>query len=128
MDSILWYDVVYPYLPPFVTHSFPPFSRTTVDKFILNIGRDFFINLRSSLSVVNFRLFLLEFMSLLELKILEINSFPHFSHTCFDMLSWNFLYDFLFMECISSLSIVKFGVIPFWSLKYSQYTVYRAFL
>ena len=27
---------------------------------------------------------------LLELRILEIHSFPHFSLTCFDILSWNF--------------------------------------
>ena len=29
-------------------------------------------------------------MPLLELRILEIHSFPHFSLTCFDILSWNF--------------------------------------
>ena len=29
-------------------------------------------------------------MPLLELRILKIHSFPHFSLTCFDILSWNF--------------------------------------
>ena len=31
----------------------------------------------------------------LELRILEIHSFLHFSPTCFDILSWNFTYDFV---------------------------------
>ena len=34
-------------------------------------------------------------MPLLELRILKINSFPHFSLTCFDILSWNFAHDFV---------------------------------
>ena len=29
-------------------------------------------------------------MPILELRILKIHSFPHFSLTCFDILSWNF--------------------------------------
>ena len=29
-------------------------------------------------------------MPLLELRILKLHSFPHFSLTCFDILSWNF--------------------------------------
>ena len=36
-------------------------------------------------------------MPLLELRILEIHSFPHFSLTCFDILSWNFAYDFVLL-------------------------------
>ena len=32
--------------------------------------------------------------------------FPHFSHTCFDILSWNFAHDFLLMYYRSSLSVV----------------------
>ena len=34
-------------------------------------------------------------MHLLGLRILEIHSFPHFSPTCLDILSWNFSYDFV---------------------------------
>ena len=34
-------------------------------------------------------------MPLLELRILKIHNFLHFSHTCFDILSWNFAYDFV---------------------------------
>ena len=47
-------------------------------------------------------------MPLLELKILEIHSFPQFSPTCFDILRWNFAYDFILMYFRSSLSVVNF--------------------
>ena len=58
-------------------------------------------------------------MPLLELRILEIHSFPHFSLTCFDMLSWNFAYDFVLQftvlqikfECRQFASIFV-GVLP----------------
>ena len=32
--------------------------------------------------------------------------FPHFSHRCFDILSWNFAHDFVFMYYRSSLRVV----------------------
>ena len=48
-------------------------------------------------------------LSLLGLRILEIHSFPHFSLTCFDILSWNFSYDFvqctLDQDWVSSLCV-----------------------
>ena len=47
-------------------------------------------------------------MPLLELRILEIHSFPHFSLTCFDILSWNFAYDFVLLYYRSSLSVINF--------------------
>ena len=37
-------------------------------------------------------------MPLLELRILEIHSFLHFFLTCFDMLSWNFAYNFFLLH------------------------------
>ena len=46
-------------------------------------------------------------MPLLELRILEIHGFPHFSLTCFDILSWNFAYDFVLPYYRSSLSVVN---------------------
>ena len=49
-------------------------------------------------------------MPLLELKILQIHSFPHFSLTCFDILSWNFAYDFVLVYYRSSSSVVNFCV------------------
>ena len=36
------------------------------------------------------------------------HSFPHFSPTCFDILSWNFAYHFIFMHVRSSLNAINF--------------------
>ena len=47
-------------------------------------------------------------MSLLELRILEIHGFPHFSLTRFDILSWNFAHDFVLLYYRSTLSVVNF--------------------
>ena len=47
-------------------------------------------------------------MPLLELKILEIHSFPQFS-TCFDQLSCHFAYDFILLYYRSSLSVINFS-------------------
>ena len=68
-----------------------------------------------------------------ELRILEIHSFPHFSLTCFDILSWNFAYDFVLLYYRSSSSVVNlpqflWELCPFWNLKYWKYTVFRSFL
>ena len=52
-------------------------------------------------------------MPLLELKILEIHSFPHFSLTPFNILSWKFAYYFVFLYYRSSLSVVNLRL--FWS-------------
>ena len=72
-------------------------------------------------------------MPLLELRILEIHSFPHFSHTCFDILSWNFANDFVLLYFRSSSSVVNFSQVlwelcPFWNLEYWKYTVFCTFL
>ena len=66
-------------------------------------------------------------MPLLELKILEIHSFPHFSLTRFDILSWNFAYDFDLLYYRSSLSVVNLcqfllELCPFWNLEYWKYS------
>ena len=47
-------------------------------------------------------------LPLLELKILEIHSFLHFSLTCFDISSWNLAYDFVLLYYRSSSSVVNF--------------------
>ena len=47
-------------------------------------------------------------MPLLELRILKIRSFPHFSLTRFDILSWNFAFDFVLLYYRSSSSVVNF--------------------
>ena len=55
---------------------------------------------------------------LLELRILEIHSFPHFSPICFVILSLNFAYDFILLYYRSSVSVVNFtGVMPLLELK-----------
>ena len=72
-------------------------------------------------------------MPLCELRIWEIHSFPHFSPTCFDILSWNFAHDFVLMYYRARLSVIslcqflkELGL--FWNLEYRKYTVFRSFL
>ena len=69
----------------------------------------------------------------LELRILKILSFPHFSLACFDILSWNFAYDFVLSYYRSSSSVINlrrclWELCPFWNLEYWKYTVFRTFL
>ena len=45
-------------------------------------------------------------MPLCELRIKVMCSFPHFSPTCFDILSWNFAHDFVLMYYRSSWTVV----------------------
>ena len=66
-------------------------------------------------------------MPLCELRILEIHSFPHFSLTCFDILSWNFAYNFVLLYYRSSSSVVNlrqflWELCPFWNLEYWKYS------
>ena len=72
-------------------------------------------------------------MPLLELRILEICRFSHFSLTCFDILSWNFAYDFILLYYRSSSSVVNlcqflWELCPFWNLEYWKYAVFGTFL
>ena len=72
-------------------------------------------------------------MLLFNFKLLQICSFPHFSPTCFDILSSNFLYDFVLMYHRASLSVVillqfLLELCLFVNLEYSKYTVFRTFL
>ena len=71
-------------------------------------------------------------MPLLELRILEIHIFPHFSLTCFDILSWNFAYDFVLLYYRTSSSVVNlrqflWELCPFWNLEYWKFTVFCNF-
>ena len=59
--------------------------------------------------------------------------FPHFSPTCFDILSWNFAHDFVLMYYRSSLSVITLRqflkeLCLFVNLEYGKYTVFRIFL
>ena len=70
-------------------------------------------------------------MPLLELIILRIHNFPHFSFTCFDILSWNFAYDFVLLYFRSSLRVVNlrkflWELCSFWNLQYEN-TQFSAF-
>ena len=68
-------------------HSFSHFSPTCFDVLSWHFVSHFrFMNIRSSLSIVNVRQ--LSYAPL-EIRILQMHSFPHFSPTCFDILSWN---------------------------------------
>ena len=76
---------------------------------------------------------LVRVMPLLELRIRKIHSFPHFSLTCSDVLSWNFAYNFVLLYFRSSSSVVNLHqflleLCPFWNLEYWKYTVFRTFL
>ena len=55
----------------------------------------------------HFATIFVQVMPLCELGILEIFSFPHFSLTCFDVLSWNFAYDFVLLYYRSSSSVIN---------------------
>ena len=72
-------------------------------------------------------------MLLFNFKILQICSFPHFSPTCFDILSSNFVYDFVLMYHRASSSVVillqfLLELCLFVNLEYLKYTVFRTFL
>ena len=71
-------------------------------------------------------------MPLCELRILEIHSFPHFSLTCFDILSSNFAYDCFTVtvlqikfECRLFASIFV-GVMPLFGTKNTGNTQFSA--
>ena len=72
-------------------------------------------------------------MPLLELRKLKMHSFLHFSLTCFDILSWNFAYDFVLLYfrwslCVVNLRQFLWELCPFWNLEYWKYAVFRTFL
>ena len=68
-----------------------------------------------------------------ECRILKIHSFPHFSPSRFDILSWNFAYDFVSLYYRLSLSVLNLPwflreLCPFWKSEYWKYTVFCTFL
>ena len=72
-------------------------------------------------------------MPLLELIILEIHSFPHFSPACFDILSWNFAYDFILLYYRAQYESQQFasffvGVLVFWTKRTGNTQFIRIFL
>ena len=72
-------------------------------------------------------------MLLFNFKLLQICNFPHFSPTCFDILSSNFVHDFVLMYHRASLSDVillhfLLELCLFVNVEYSKYRVFRTFL
>ena len=93
--DLLWYGDV----RPSIRHSFPHFSPTCFDILSWNFVYDFILmHLQIKIECCWFVSIFVGVMSLLELRKLEIHNFPHYSHTCFDILSWNFVYDFPLMN------------------------------
>ena len=72
-------------------------------------------------------------MPLCELRIEEMCSFPHFSPTSFDILSWNFAHDFVLRYHRSSSNVVTLRqflkeLCLFVNLEYRKCAVFRNFL
>ena len=128
---------------PSVRHSFPHFSPTCFDILIWNLK--FCVSLYFYAHKVKFECHQFKFechqfpslfagvMLLFNFKLLQICSFPHFSPTCFDILSSNFVYDFVLMYHRASLSVVillqfLLELCLFVNLEYSKYTVFFTFL
>ena len=89
-------------------HSFPHFSLTGFDfielKFCILLC---FTVLQIKFECRWFASIFVGVMPLLELRILEIHSFPHFSLSRFDILSWNFAREFILLYYRSSLIVVN---------------------
>ena len=114
-------------------HSFPHFSLTCFDISSWNFAYDFvLLYYRSNWSVINFRQFLMELYPFWKLEYWKC-SFPHFSLTRFDILSWNFAYDFVLLYhrlSLSVLNLCKFlwELCPFWNFWNWKYTFFCTFL
>ena len=91
-------------------HSFPHFSLLCFDILSSNFAYDCFNVLQIKFECRQFASIFVGVMLLLALRILKIHSFPHFSLTCFYILSWNFayMYDFVLLYYRWSLSVVNF--------------------
>ena len=115
-------------------HSFPHFSLTCFDisklKFCIWLC---FTVLQIKFQWRQFPSMFDGVIPLLELRILKIHSFPYFSLTRFDILSWNFAYEFLLLYYRLSLSVLNLHLFlwelcPFWNLECWKYTVFCTFL
>ena len=111
--DVLWYGDVRPSLRPSVRPvSVRPFSA--LFSYILwHIELKFFTWLCFNVLQIKFECHYFAsifegVMPLCELRIWEIHSFPHFSPTCFDLLSWNFAHDFVLMYYRASSSVISF--------------------
>ena len=84
-------------------HSFPHFSLTCFDILSWNfLHMTLFYCTTDQVRVSSICVKFCGSEPLLELRILKIHSFPRFSLTCFDILSWNFAHDFILLKYRSS--------------------------
>ena len=105
-------------------HSFPHFSLTRFDILSWNFCTCLcFTVLQIKFECLHFASIFVRVMPFLECRILKIHSFPHFSLTRFDLLSWNFAFYFVLLYYRSSSSVVNlrkffYELCPFWNLEY----------
>ena len=138
--DVLWYGDVRPSIRPSVRVSVRP-SVTVFRTFLLHaltyfseiLCITFFYARKIKFECHQFPSLFAGVMLLFNFKLLQISSFPHFSPTCFDILSSNFVYDFVLMYHRASLSVVilqqfLLELCLFVNLEYSKYSVFRTFL
>ena len=127
---------------PFGTWNTGNTQFSTLFSYMLwHIGLKFYIWLRFTVLQIKFEccqfpsIFdgVIPLFRLLELRILKIHSFPHFSLTRFDILSWNFAEYFVLLYYRLSLSVLNlrwflWELCLFWNLNYWKYTVFCTFL
>ena len=100
----------------------------------LNFAHDFVLMYYgSSSSVVILRQFLKGLCLFVNLEYRKCAVFPHFSPSYFEILSWNFAYDFVLMNYRSSSSIVTLRqflkeLCLFMNLEYRKCEVFHTFL
>ena len=114
-------------------HSFPHFSLTRFDIWAEILHFILFYCTTDQFECCQLPSNFVGVMPLLELRILEIHSFPHFSCTCFDISGWNFTYDFILLYYRSSSSVVNLHqflmeLYPFRNAEYWKFTVFHTFL
>ena len=113
---------------------FPHFSPTCFDILSWNFAHDFVFDvLQIKFDCRHFASIFEGVMPLCELRIKVMHSFPHFSPTCFDILSLNFAYDFVSPYYRSRSNVVNlrqfmWELCLFLNLEYWKYTVFCTFL
>ena len=127
--DVLWYGDVRPSRSPSVRPSqfSSPFSYMLWDiklKFCVSL---YFDARKIKFECHQFPSVFAGVMPLLNFTLLQICSFPHISHTCFDILSWNFAYDFVLLYFRSNSSVINLRQFllelrPFWNLEYWKYS------
>ena len=129
--DVLWYGDVRPGLRPSQFSALFSYMLWHIDlKFCVSL---YFYARKIKFECHQFPSLFAGVMLLFNFKLLQICSFPHFSPTCFDILSSNFVYDFVLMYHRASLSVVillqfLLELCLFVNLEYSKYTVFRTFL